>query len=122
MAILIIQTNPDGTAMVAAPAQVPPELLQDAVPAANLEEAMELAEAALGQGESAEGGEGDDTMAGAGMAGEDGGEAAPGMPGAKADSTATGPAQSAPQRDDEMDMDDEERQMQGGYRNAAKGR
>ena len=109
MAVLIIQTNPDGTAMVAAPAQVPPELLQDAVPAANLEEAMQLAQAALGGGE------------GAGMAGEEGGEAAPGMPGKEATSTETAPAMGMP-REDEEDMDDEERQMQGGFRNAAKGR
>lgn len=109
MAILIIQTNPDGTAMVAAPAQVPPELLQDAVPAANLEEAMQLAQAALGQ---AEGGEGEGQK-GAGMAGEEGGEAAT--------STETAPAMGMP-REDEEDMDDEERQMQGGFRNAAKGR
>ena len=112
MAVLIIQTNPDGTAMVAAPAQVPPELLQDAVPAANLEEAMQLAQAALGQAEGGEGGEG------AGMAGEEGGEAAPGK---EATSTETAPAMGTP-RDDEDDMDDEERQMQGGFRNAAKGR
>lgn len=115
MAVLIIQTNPDGTAMVAAPAQVPPELLQDAVPAANLEEAMQLAQAALGQAEGGEGGEG------AGMASEEGGEAAPGTPGKEATSTETAPAMGMP-REDEEDMDDEERQMQGGFRNAAKGR
>lgn len=114
MAILIIQTNEDGTAMVAAPAQVPPELLQDAVPAANLEEAMELAKGALGQTEGAEEG-----AAPGGMEGE-GGEAAPGM-GQETTSTETAPAMGAP-RDDEEDMDDEERQMQGGFRNAAKGR
>ncbi len=109
MAVLIIQTNPDGTAMVAAPAQVPPELLQDAVPAANLDEAMQLAQAALGNAEGAEGAGGE----GAGMAGWEGGEAAT--------STETAPAMGMP-RDDEDDMDDEERQMQGGFRNAAKGR
>lgn len=117
MAILIIQTNPDGTAMVAAPAQVPPELLQDAVPAANLDEAMQLAQAALGQAEGGEGAGGE----GAGMAGDEGGEAAPGMPGKEATSTETAPAMGMP-REDEEDMDDEERQMQGGFRNAAKGR
>ncbi len=113
MAVLIIQTNPDGTAMVAAPAQVPPELLQDAVPAANLEEAMELAKGALGQTEEGEGG-----GAPAGEMGAEGGEAAPGK---EATSTETAPAMGMP-RDDEEDMDDEERQMQGGFRNAAKGR
>lgn len=114
MAILIIQTNEDGTAMVAAPAQVPPELLQDAVPAANLEEAMELAKGALGQTEGAEG------AAPGGMEGEgaEGGEAAPGQ---ETTSTETAPAMGMP-REDEQDMDEEERQMQGGFRNAAKGR
>ena len=117
MAILIIQTNEDGTAMVAAPAQVPPELLQDAVPAANLEEAMELAKGALGQTEGAEGA---DQAGGMEGGGEEGGEAAPGM-GQEATSTETAPAQGMP-REDEQDMDEEERQMQGGFRNAAKGR
>jgi hypothetical protein len=49
MAVLILQTNPDGTVAVAAPAgPLPPELMADAEQAASLDEALTLVGEVLG--------------------------------------------------------------------------
>lgn len=48
MSALIIQTNEDGTVSIAAPAQIPPELLADAETVASLEEAAQIVQDVLG--------------------------------------------------------------------------
>jgi hypothetical protein len=48
MAVLIIQTNEDGTVSIAAPAQVPPELLADAEQVGSLDEAAQVLVDVLG--------------------------------------------------------------------------
>lgn len=48
MAVLIIQTNPDGSVSIAAPAQVPPELMADAEQVASVDEAAQVVQDVLG--------------------------------------------------------------------------
>lgn len=48
MPTLIIQTNEDGTVSIAAPAQVPPELMADAEQVESLEQAAQIVQDVLG--------------------------------------------------------------------------
>ena len=45
---LIIQTNEDGTVLIAAPQQIPPELMEGAESAESLEQAIQIAQEVLG--------------------------------------------------------------------------
>ena len=52
---LIIQTNPDGTVLIAAPAQIPPELMEGAESAESLEQAAQIMQDVLGAEQTGEG-------------------------------------------------------------------
>lgn len=55
MPVLIIQTNPDGSVSIAAPAQVPPDLMADAETVASLDEAAQVLQDVLGAEQAAPG-------------------------------------------------------------------
>lgn len=48
MAALIIQTNPDGSVSIAAPTQIPPELMADAEQVESIEQAAQVLQDVLG--------------------------------------------------------------------------
>ncbi len=63
MPALIIQTNEDGTVSIAAPQQIPPELLADAEQVASLDEAAQIVKDVLGADQAGEQPAGPDMVA-----------------------------------------------------------